>query len=166
MVEALVSWFDRWTTALKASPPSFQDPITTSSSEVQNLILGRLEEDITRLKLIVGREYGYPRAGRPEVMTSVTAGQMQQAPTSLLELAHDPPGTLRDGGLSRHDNDFTDIWDIRIAPTHEELACPVPPYLPIFLPIAPHHLPEGSMERHLDIQFRLLREEMMYAADP
>jgi hypothetical protein len=90
---------------------------------------------------------------------------MHQALTSRLELAHDPPGTLRNGGLPHHDNDFINIWDIRIAPTHEELVCPLPPNLPIFLPLVPHRLPEGSMERHLDIQFRLLREEMMYAAD-
>ena len=87
---------------------------------------------------------------------------MQQAFISRLAHTYDPPGTLRDGG-SRHDNDSTDIQDIRIAPTHEELLCPIAPYLPVFLPMAPHHLPENSIQRHLDIQFRLLREEMMYA---
>ena len=86
---------------------------------------------------------------------------MQEALTSRLEQTYDPPGTLRGGGEPRHDNDFTDIRDIRIAPTNEELLCPLPPYLPVFLPTAPHHLPESSMERHLDIQFRLLREELM-----
>jgi len=87
---------------------------------------------------------------------------MQQAFTSRLTNTYEPPGTLRDGGTPRHDNDFTDIRDIRIAPTHEELSCPLQPYLPVFLPMAPHHLPVNSMQRHLDIQFRLLREEMMY----
>jgi hypothetical protein len=100
------------------------------------------------------------------VTSGVTAGQRRQALTSRLEVSYDPPGTLRDGGLPRHDNDFTDICDIRIAPTREELFCALPPYLPVFLPMAPHHLPESSIERHLDIQFRLLREEMMCAADP
>jgi hypothetical protein len=98
--------------------------------------------------------------------TGVTAGQIQRAPTSSLELSRDLPGTLRKGGLPRHNNDFADIRDIRIAPTHEELFCAVLPYLPAFLPMAPHYLPEGSMERHLDIQFRLLREEMMFVANP
>ena len=92
---------------------------------------------------------------------AVTIGQMQQAFISRLAHIYEPPGILRDGG-PRHDNDFTDIQDIRIAPTHEELLCPIAPYLPVFLPMAPHHLPEDSMQRHLDIQFRLLREEMMY----
>jgi hypothetical protein len=102
---------------------------------------------------------------RPVAHTGVTTIQMQQAFISRLAHTYDPPGTLRDGG-SRHDNDSTDIQDIRIAPTHEELLCPVAPYLPAFLPMAPHHLPENSMQRHLDIQFRLLREEMMYAPIP
>ena len=91
--------------------------------------------------------------------------QMQQAFNSRLAHTYDPPGTLRDGG-PRHDNDSTEIRDIRIAPTHEELLCQIAPYLPAFLSMAPHHLPENSMQRHLDIQFRLLREEMMYAPIP
>lgn len=99
---------------------------------------------------------------RPVAHALVTADQMQQAFTSRLTNTYEPPGTLRDGGMPRHDNDFTDICDIRIAPTHEELLCPLPPYLPVFLPTAPHHLPVDSMQRHLDIQFRLLREEMVY----
>ena len=94
---------------------------------------------------------------------AVTASEMQQASSSRLAHTYEPPGTLRDGG-ARHDNDFTDIRDIRIAPTHKELLCPIAPYLPVFLPMAPHHLPVNSMQRHLDIQFRLLREEMMYAS--
>jgi hypothetical protein len=167
LVEDLFSWFNRWTTAVKASPPSFQDPITTSSPEARSLILGQLGKDINRLRLIVGREYGSAERMRlPAARTGVAADQMRQALTSRLEQTYDPPGTLREGGLPRHDNDFADIWDIRIAPTYEELSCPLPPYLPVFLPMAPHHLPENSMERHLDIQFRLLREEMMYGADP
>lgn len=167
LVEDLFSWFNRWTIAVKASPPSFQDPITTSSPEARSLILGQLGKDINQLRLIVGREYGSAERMRlPVARTGVAAGQMRQALTSRLGQTYDPPGTLREGGLPRHDNDFADIRDIRIAPTHEELSCPLPPYLPVYLPMAPHHLPENSMERHLDIQFRLLREEMMYGADP
>jgi len=103
---------------------------------------------------------------QPVAHVTVTADQMQHALTSRLNHTYEPPGTLRDGETPRHDNDFTDIRDIRIAPTHEELLCPLPPYLPVFLPTAPHHLPVNSMQRHLDIQFRLLREEMMYVLVP
>ena len=162
-MEDLFLWFSCWTTGVKASPPAFADPIALSSPEVRNLTLAELEKDISRLRLITDREFGHTeRMRRPVAHGIVTADQMQQAFTSRLTHAYEPPGTLRDGGTPRHDNDFTDIRDIRIAPTHEELLCPLPPYLPVFLPMAPHHLPESSMQRHLDIQFRLLREEMMY----
>ena len=164
LVEDLFSWFDIWTAAVRASPPTFQDPITSSSPEIRNLTLGELERGIVRLRQIVDREYGDAEMMRRRIPHGrFTAGQMQEALTSRLEQAYDPPGILRGGGEPRHDNDFTDIRDIRIAPTNEELLCPLPPYLPVFLPSAPHHLPENSMERHLDIQFRLLREELMCA---
>jgi hypothetical protein len=128
--------------------------------------LAALEKDVGRLKMITDREYGHTeRMRRPVAHAAVTTIHMQQAFISRLAHTYDPPGTLRDGG-SRHDNDSTDIQNIRIAPTHEELLCPVAPYLPVFLSMAPHHLPEHSMQRHLDIQFRLLREEMMYAPIP
>ncbi|KAH8998227.1 hypothetical protein EDB86DRAFT_2828512 [Lactarius hatsudake] len=161
LVEDVFSWFNIWTAAVRASPPTFQDPITSSSSQIRNLTLGELEKDIGRLSQIVGREYGDAEKLRRHVPCGrFTAGQMQEALTSRLEQTYDPPGTLRGSGEPRHDNDFTNIREIRIAPTNNELLCPLPPYLPVFLPSAPHHLPEHSMERHLDIQFRLLKEEM------
>ncbi|KAH9052824.1 hypothetical protein EDB87DRAFT_1676964 [Lactarius vividus] len=161
LVEDIFLWFNTWTAAVRASPPMFRDPITSSSPQIRNLTLGELEKDISRLSQIVGREYGDTEKMRRRVPNGrFTAGQRMEALTSRLEQAYDPPGTLRDGG-PRHDNDFTDICNIRIAPTNEELLCPLPPYLPVFLPLAPHHLPKNSMERHLDIQFRLLREELV-----
>ncbi|KAH8981146.1 hypothetical protein EDB92DRAFT_2055683 [Lactarius akahatsu] len=153
LVEDVFSWFNIWAAAVRASPPTFQDPITSSSSQIRNL---------TRLSQIVGREYGDTEKLRRRLPNGrFTAGQRMEALTSRLEQAYDPPGTLRVGGEPRHDNDSADIRNIRIAPTNEELLCPLPPYLPVFLPSAPHHLPENSMERHLDIQFRLLREELI-----
>lgn len=71
------------------------------------------------------------------------------------------PGRFRQGGPG-HDNDYEDISDIRIAPTHLELISTQQPYLPATVVGAPHHLSDGTMERWLDIQFRLLREELMY----
>ncbi|KAH9987464.1 AAA domain-containing protein [Russula compacta] len=163
-VEDLFSWFSRWATAVKKVPPAFRDPIVSSNPQIRNLTLAELEKDVSRLRLITDREHGHTEKLRRRVAhATITAGQMQQALISHLSHTYDPPGTLRDGGEPRHDNDFADIGDIRIAPTHEELLCSLPPYLPVFLPVAPHHLPENSMQRHLDIQFRLLREEMVYA---
>ncbi|KAH9011570.1 hypothetical protein EDB85DRAFT_1108865 [Lactarius pseudohatsudake] len=162
LVEDIFSWFNIWTAAVRASPPTFRDPITSSSPQTRNLTLEELEKDISRLSQIVGREYGDAEKLRRHVpLGRLTAGQRVEALTSRLEQFYDPPGTLRGGGKPRHDNDSTDIRNIRIAPTNEELLCPLPPYLPVFLPSAPHHLPENSMERHLDVQFRLLREELM-----
>jgi hypothetical protein len=163
LVEDFFLWFSRWAEAVQASSPTFADSITLSTPEVRNLTLAELEKDVSRLRLITDREYGRTeRMRRPVAHAAVSDGQIQQAFISRLAHTYEPPGILRDGGL-RHDNDSTDIQDIRIAPTHEELLCPIAPYLPVFLPMAPHHLPENSMQRHLDIQFRFLREEMMYA---
>ena len=166
-VEDLFSWFTRWAEAIQASPPTFADSIILSSPAVRNLTLAELEKDVNRLRLITDREHGHTeRMRRPTAHPIVTPGQIQQAFISRLAHTYEPPGTLRDGGVPRHDNDFTDIQDIRVGPTHQELLCPIQPYLPVFLPNAPHHLPQNSMQRHLDIQFRLLREEMMYDPVP
>lgn len=165
-VEDLFLWFSGWARAVNATQPAFSDSIVKSTPTVRNLTLAQLEEDVGRLRLITNREHGHTeRMRRPVARAGVTAIQIQQAFISRLAHTYEPPGSLRDGG-SRHDNDSTDILDIRIAPTHEELLCPIAPYLPVCLPIAPHHLPENSMQRLLDIQFRLLREEMMYVPTP
>jgi hypothetical protein len=88
------------------------------------------------------------------------------------------PGALREGG-PRHDNDHVYIEDICIIPTHQELVgalyslsdivshdcliklCKSPPYLPANIFGAPHLFAESSMERLLDVQYRLYREELM-----
>jgi hypothetical protein len=161
-VDDLFHWFSRWAIGVKASPPTFNDSVAESSPDIRILTLAELEKDVGRLKLIADREFGHAERMRRHVAhDTVTADQMQQALSSRLSHTYEPPGTLRNGGTPRHDNDSSDIHEIRIAPTHEELLCPLPPYLPVFLPTAPHHLPEHSMQRHLDIQFRLLREEMV-----
>ena len=162
-VEDLFQWFSRWAGAVNVSPASFTDSIALSTPAVRNLTLAELEKEVNRLRLITDREFKHTeRMRRPVAHAGVNDSHIQQAFISRLAHTYEPPGTSRDGG-PRHDNDFTDIGDIRIAPTHEELLCPIAPYLPVFLPMAPHHLPVNSMQRHLDIQFRLLREEMMYA---
>ena len=71
-----------------------------------------------------------------------------------------PPGHLRPEG-PRHDNDHEDILQISVEPSEAELVCTVAPYIPANVTPAPHHLRSDSMERLLDIQFRLLREELL-----
>ncbi|TBU41804.1 hypothetical protein BD309DRAFT_964525 [Dichomitus squalens] len=156
-------WFDTWADGVSISPPRFEDPIASAPLNNRRLTVGHIQEDIDRLIAIVERETGTVlrlRKGPPK--STVTAAQRSQARIAQLAQTYDPPGVLRPGG-PRHDNDFLDIEEIRIAPTHDELFCPVQPYLPVFSRDAPHHLPADSMERHLDIQFRLLREELISA---
>ena len=161
-VEDLFQWFSCWARDVNVSPAVFVDSIVKSTPAVRNLTLVELKKDVSRLKSIIDREHGHTeRMRRSVARAAVTASEMQQASSSRLANIYEPPGNLRGGG-PRHDNDFTDIRRIRIAPTHQELLCPIGPYLPVFLPTAPHHLPSNSMQRHLDIQFRLLREDMMY----
>ncbi|RKO89498.1 hypothetical protein BDK51DRAFT_27943, partial [Blyttiomyces helicus] len=71
----------------------------------------------------------------------------------------DPPGSLSDSG-PRHNNDFAEIGDIEIVPTMEEILAVRSPFMPGNAFEAPHHLDPGPA-RHLDIQFRLLREDMV-----
>ena len=127
----------------------------------RKLIISHIREDIDRLTSIVERETGLvQRAKQRSTGPTVTNAQRSQARVAQLAQTYDPPGSLREDG-PRHDNDFMEIDRIRIAPTHDELLCAVSPYLPVFSQDAPHHWPADSMQRHLDIQFRLLREELM-----
>ena len=71
------------------------------------------------------------------------------------ELGQDLPGSLSELG-PRHDNDHTDISNIKILPTMEEIQSPRLEYLPSSDP-ARQHCP--GLAGLLDRQFRLLRED-------
>ena len=160
-IRQFAEWFNTWADGVSASPSHFEDPIVSAPANNRRLTIDHIREEVERLTAIVERETGMVlriQNGPPK--PTMTAAQRSQARIARLAQTYDPPGVLRPDG-PRHDNDFLDIEDIRIAPTHEELFCPVQPYLPVFSHDAPHHLPANSMERHLDIQFRLLREELM-----
>jgi hypothetical protein len=159
LVNNVVAWFDIWSSNVSRLPPRFDDPITSIPGGRQ-LMIDQLREDVVRLQSVVDREYkATASARRSAAKPSISREEKRQALISRIKQSYDPPGSLRVDG-PRHDNDFEDISNIRIAPTNRELTCPVPPYLPFNLPDAPHHLPANSMERHLDIQFRLLREDL------
>ena len=108
---------------------------------------------------MIGREHHTTESRRVVTKKVLSEAEKTQALLTRLEHAYDPPGHLRSDG-QRHDNDFASIAQIRICPTSDELMCPIAPYLPVIVPGAPHHLAAGSMERHLDAQFRLLREDL------
>jgi len=159
LVERLTEWFDIWKTGVLSSPPTFRDPVT-SDPETRRFTVQTLGETLERLRAIIGREHHATESRRIVTKKVVLSdAERTQALLTRLEQAYDPPGNLRPDG-PRHDNDFTNIVEIRICPTSDELMCPVAPHLPVTVPGAPHHLPAGSMERHLDTQFRLLREDL------
>ncbi|KAK7684249.1 hypothetical protein QCA50_012573 [Cerrena zonata] len=56
----------------------------------------------------------------------------------------------------RHDNDFVEIDELRVAPTHDELLSRIPIYLPANLHAAPHLYAPESMERLLVPDIHLL----------
>lgn len=161
LLQNLAGWFDIWVVAVNAKPPRFEDSITELDARPRALIIEQIREDIDRLVTIISREADHANLlRRPTTRPTITPAQRRDAAIMRLGQTYAPPGTLRAEG-PRHDNDFSSISQIRIAPTHQELLCGLAPYLPVVTPEAPHHLPEGSMERHLDIQFRLLREDLM-----
>jgi hypothetical protein len=153
----LQKWFVEWKTGVQDNPPSFDDFLGGLQPTVRDLLIQTLNEKIHKLVSIVEREQGKEK--RPD-------RQKQSVPSNegilaALHSGYQGPGAVREGG-PRHDNDFEDISDIRIAPTHEELMSRIPPFLPVNFFGAPHPAPLESMQRLLDIQFRLLREELTY----
>lgn len=160
LVTNLRLWFDQWTTGIFSSPPTFDNPFQNIEAPVRDFCVNTLREKVDRLESIVSRERGKETRsssrrnglGAPNVTSN-------EGLVAALHSDYDPPGDLRPDG-PRHDNDFVDIYDIRIAPTHQELVCGVKPFLPASLFDAPHPAPASSMQRLLDVQFRLLREEL------
>ncbi|OLL25606.1 NFX1-type zinc finger-containing protein 1 [Neolecta irregularis DAH-3] len=71
----------------------------------------------------------------------------------------DLPGNLSDAG-PRHDNDLVGINQINILPTRSEILSVREAYMPSMLSNSDHFLQDG-MSRLYDIQFRLLREDMV-----
>ena len=161
-IQRFSKWFSTWANDVSTTPPRFQDPIASAPEKHRKLTIDHMSEEIDRLLAIVERESGTVlRLDKGLAKLTITHVQRSQARSAQLQQIYDPPGELRVDGR-RHDNDFAAIEKIRIAPTQSELFSPVAPYMPVFDPCAPHHLSAGSMERHLDIQFRLLREELTY----
>ncbi|KAI0071801.1 hypothetical protein K474DRAFT_1630013 [Panus rudis PR-1116 ss-1] len=161
LVQDIADWFDTWSDGISVQPPRFDD--TAVDFSIRKLTIDHLRKDIKKLQATVEREAKPVKQARRGSLvggSTLTAEQRDQARRARLEQLYDPPGNLRAQG-PRHNNDFSNIVQIRIAPTNEELLCDHPPCLPAFFANAPHHLPQGSMDRHLDIQFRLLREELI-----
>jgi hypothetical protein len=159
LVNEIVDWFDVWSTHVSSIPAQFDDPFAFDSI-TRKLAVDQLRKEITQMHSVVGREHSVTQAAKkPAKKQGLSREDKVKALLNRIQQTYEAPGALRKEG-PRHDNDHVNIADIRIAPTHDELMCPVPPYLPYTIPEAPHHCPPDSMERCLDIQFRLLREDL------
>ncbi|KAN0066436.1 hypothetical protein ACQY0O_000530 [Thecaphora frezii] len=157
-VERFVELHNRWADEIR-SGKGVGDALAALPIDEKAFALHVVAEPVKRLAEIV------EHAGRKiePLRTESVEDSATEAWQHLGQLAHmqrlfEGPGTLRGDG-PRHDNDFTDIGKIKIIPTLAEMRCEILPYLPATVPSAPHHLPEGTYERLLDVQFRLLREE-------
>ncbi|KAG8920880.1 hypothetical protein FRC02_000585 [Tulasnella sp. 418] len=163
-MQSLVGWFLAWSDLVSQEPPMFTDSITKANLRNRKWLVEQLSRELETLRRVVDSAEGGTtrRVSRPNLGASrgITA---DESLLSRLQYTYDGPGAenrLNPEDGARHDNDFASISEIRIAPTYEELVSSTPNYLPANIPGAPHHLPGDSIERLLDIQFRLLREEL------
>lgn len=165
LVKSLHHSFENWHSAIAANPAAFGNSLTDLQPAVREHLFDRIKERISRLVAILEREEGKIADGkRKQDRRTAQLGASVEPNAALVAALHttyEGPGHLRKEG-PRHDNDFEDIYEIRLAPTNDELMCRLPPFLPCNFFAAPHPAPQSSMQRLLDIQFRLLREELMY----
>ncbi|EPQ57199.1 P-loop containing nucleoside triphosphate hydrolase protein [Gloeophyllum trabeum ATCC 11539] len=162
LVLKLRDWADAWMQGVSAAPPSFDDAASQWTPVMRETILDHLRTKVNPLIAIVDREQAKMdrRTRQQGASFASSAGvDFDEAIVAALLNAYEGPGEERAGG-PRHDNDFVDTDRIRTVPTHDELACRIPPFLPANIYGAPHPFPAESMQRLLDIQFRLLREEL------
>lgn len=159
LVKCLCRWNEVWATGVSSVTPCFDD-VLKDNKGVRDHFISHLKGKMERLASIVDREQAKFDRNTTMPTSTKTFHALNEGLLAALHTTYDGPGVLRVQG-PRHDNDFVDIQDIRVAPTHDELVCHAPPFLPANIYGAPHPLPLESMERLLDIQFRLLREELI-----
>ncbi|EUC58494.1 NFX1-type zinc finger protein, putative, partial [Rhizoctonia solani AG-3 Rhs1AP] len=157
--EQIATWFDEWLVALDSSP-RFQDECTTYATDKREFIIENLRRDKERILRIIHRGQTVITNNEVnmshELLSGVEPGLLAAFERNF---DYDGPGELCETG-PRHDNDFVEIETIRVPPTRDELLCEDDPYLPPNFFEAPHFHDPRSIERLLDIQFRLLREEL------
>ena len=158
LVTQVADWFDEWAAALNATPP-FDDECSGYEQDMKENVLGHIHRDKDRVLHLVRR--GEVRIAKGSSSQNIQSyGDEGLIAHLQRELEYQGPGALREMG-PRHDNDREEFESIRIAPTHLELICKDEPYLPPNFAEAPQFLEAKSVERLLDVQFRLLREELM-----
>lgn len=157
LVQEVQSAFQQYSADILSTTPTFDDPtVIAMDSPRRHFRISEASRDLQRLDDIIDRIQGRRAQARPQQQLDAQASVDE---TALVKLRrqYDEPGHLRRLG-PRHDNDNALIADIELLPTHAELVCETAPYLPGNVPSAPHHLGVGTMERQIDVVFRLLRE--------
>lgn len=161
-VDNLGAWIEEWAEDLSSPAPSFDDPLATHH-EHRPFVIRHLKERAQRVSNIIERERAVlirsSEVRRVRDARNAAFRAREDNVVGALLYGYEGPGEERQGG-PRHDNDFIEVAQIKIAPTNEELTSKIPPYLPANIPNAPHTYPPNSIHRLLDIQFRLLREEL------
>ncbi|CAE6459342.1 unnamed protein product [Rhizoctonia solani] len=160
--DQIVEWFDQWLAALGSNPP-FQDECTSYDEAQREFIIENIRRDKERVlgitrrgQTVIMNDNGGNTRASYQLRSRTDAGLVA---TLERNFDFDGPGEFCETG-PRHDNDHAEIELIRVAPTRDELLCEDEPYLPANFFEAPHFHEPGSPERLLDIQFRLLREEL------
>ncbi|KAG8957841.1 hypothetical protein FRC03_009761 [Tulasnella sp. 419] len=164
IVQSLEDWFTTWSNLVMKDPSPFTDSVTKADLRSRKWLIDQLSRELRNLRRAVDHAEGgtFRRVSRPAFGAGI-GGSRDEALLNSLQYTYDGPGAehrLNPADGIRHDNDRVNISDIRIAPTYDEMLSTAPNYLPANVPGARHHLPSDSMERVLDIQFRLLREEL------
>ncbi|WRT66625.1 uncharacterized protein IL334_003584 [Kwoniella shivajii] len=157
LINGLPILFERWAADILCSAFCFEDDIVTQALSTRNSVVSETTHVLSRLEKIVDRVQGKLVRHLPTSDTSNETHIANQITLVHLERDYVPPGHMRSNG-PRHDNDHSAIQYIEALPTHAELVCDVPPYVPANITSAPHHLAAGTMDRRLDVLFRMLRE--------
>ncbi|KAK7447384.1 hypothetical protein VKT23_014094 [Stygiomarasmius scandens] len=156
LVQSVQEWFLIWKDGVTSEDQAirFDDPLREYPGPQLKFIISGLEERVNQVVKIAGREESkLEDVNKHPVVNPIPPAARTEGLIATLHMVYEPVG-------GRHDNDLADISEIRIAPTSQELLS-VSSFTPANVYGAPHHLPDGTMERLLDIQFRLLREELI-----
>ncbi|THU97835.1 P-loop containing nucleoside triphosphate hydrolase protein [Dendrothele bispora CBS 962.96] len=158
LVQLVQEWLLIWKDAIMSQDQTkqFDDPLREYPPAKLKFIISYLEDQVDKIVKIASREESKLEAlNKPPtaVINPTPVVRHNEGLIATLNMIYEPVG-------GRHDNDLADINDMRIAPTSGELLSESS-FTPANIYGAPHHLPVGTMERLLDIQFRLLREELI-----
>ncbi|KAG8703433.1 hypothetical protein FRC09_004163 [Ceratobasidium sp. 395] len=163
LIKQLAEWFYGWEDSFESMTP-FNDSFKNLDPRGRRFVLSDLRKKVESLLNIVDRARAVVVH---QSLVNIQSERLQdiaayrhEAVLARLHREYQGPGDQCQAG-PRHDNDKVNIQGIRIAPTQEELLCTLQPYLPANVAKAPHQYPTEGIQRLLDVQFRLLREELV-----